>query len=127
MKATGNKQKEVADIFGLYGESYRQSNPLSCEQRKVMHHIEQCRTAALGGHVERCNACSFEHIAYNSCRNRHCPKCQAMAKEQWLNDRKAELLPCGYFHLVFTLPHVLNPIILNNRKKTLAVAVWCGQ
>ena len=121
MKATGNKQKEVADIFRLYGESYRQSNPLSCEQRKVMHHIEQCRTAALGGHIERCNVCSFERIAYNSCRNRHCPKCQAMAKEQWLNDRKAELLPCGYFHLVFTLPHALNPIILSNRKKTLAM------
>jgi len=121
MKATGNKQKEVADIFRLYGEAYRQSYPLSGEQRKVMHHIEQCRTAALGGHVERCNACSFERIAYNSCRNRHCPKCQAMAKEQWLNDRKAELLPCGYFHLVFTLPHALNPIILSNRKQTLAL------
>ena len=116
-----NKQKEVADIFRLYGKTYRQSNPLSCQQRKVMRHIEQCRTAALGGHVERCNVCSFERIAYNSCRNRHCPKCQAMAKEQWLNDRKAELLPCGYFHLVFTLPHGLNPIILSNRKQTLAL------
>ncbi len=121
MKTTGNKQKEVADIFRLYGKNYRQSNPLSCEQRKVMHHIEQCRTATFGGHVERCNACSFERIAYNSCRNRHCPKCQAMAKEKWLNDRKAELLPCGYFHLVFTLPHDLNPIILGNRKQTLAL------
>jgi hypothetical protein len=111
----------VADIFRLYGKTYRQSNPLSCQQRKVMRHIEQCRTAALGGHVERCNACSFERIAYNSCRNRHCPKCQAMAKEQWLNDRKAELLPCGYFHLVFTLPHDLNPVILGNRKQTLTL------
>jgi len=118
---TGNKHKEVADIFRLYGEAYRQSHALSCEQRKVMRHIEQCRTAALGGHVERCNVCSFERIAYNSCRNRHCPKCQAMAKEQWLNDRKAELLPCGYFHLVFTLPHALNPIILSNRKQALAL------
>jgi hypothetical protein len=116
-----NEQKEVADIFRLYGKAYRQGNVVSCEQRKVMRHIEQCRTAALGGHVERCNACSFERIAYNSCRNRHCPKCQAMAKEQWLNNRKAELLPCGYFHLVFTLPHGLNPIILNNRKQTLAL------
>ena len=120
MKTT-HKQKEVADIFRLYGEAYRQSHVLSCQQRKVMHHIEQCRTAALGGHVERCNVCSFERIAYNSCRNRHCPKCQAMAKEQWLNDRKAELLPCGYFHLVFTLPHALNTIILGNRKQALAL------
>src|SRR5210317_1129973 len=115
------KQPEVADIFRLYGENYRQSKPLSYKQIKVMRHIEECRTADLGGHVERCNVCSFERIAYNSCRNRHCPKCQAMAKEQWLNDRKAELLPCGYFHLVFTLPHGLNPIILSNRKQTLAL------
>ncbi|MGB6376795.1 MAG: transposase zinc-binding domain-containing protein, partial [Syntrophobacteria bacterium] len=115
------KQPEVADIFRLYGENYRQSKPLSYKQIKVMRHIEECRTADLGGHVERCNVCSFERIAYNSCRDRHCPKCQAMAKEKWLNDRKAELLPCGYFHLVFTLPHDLNPVILSNRKQTLAL------
>lgn len=115
------KQPEVADIFRLYGENYRQSKPLSYKQIKVMRHIEECRTADLGGHVERCNVCSFERIAYNSCRDRHCPKCQAMAKEQWLNDRKAELLPCGYFHLVFTLPHNLNPVILGNRKQTLTL------
>ncbi|MFC1819396.1 IS91 family transposase [Thermodesulfobacteriota bacterium] len=115
------KQPEVADIFRLYGENYRQSKPLSYKQIKVMRHIEECRTADLGGHVERCNVCSFERIAYNSCRDRHCPKCQAMAKEKWLNDRKAELLPCGYFHLVFTLPHNLNPVILGNRKQTLTL------
>jgi len=115
------KQPEVADIFRLYGEDYRQSKPLSYKQIKVMRHIEECRTADLGGHVERCNVCSFERIAYNSCRDRHCPKCQAMAKEKWLNDRKAELLPCGYFHLVFTLPHDLNPVILSNRKQTLTL------
>jgi predicted Zn-ribbon and HTH transcriptional regulator len=115
------KQPEVADIFRLYGEDYRQSKPLSYKQIKVMRHIEECRTADLGGHVERCNTCSFERIAYNSCRDRHCPKCQAMAKEQWLNDRKVELLPCGYFHLVFTLPHDLNPVILGNRKQTLTL------
>ncbi|MGB3647078.1 MAG: transposase, partial [Desulfobulbales bacterium] len=115
------KQPEVADIFRLYGENYRQSKSLSYGQIKVMRHIKECRTAVLGGHVERCNTCSFERIAYNSCRNRHCPKCQAMAKEQWLNDRKAELLPCGYFHLVFTLPHDLNPVILGNRKQTLTL------
>jgi hypothetical protein len=115
------KQPEVADIFRLYGADYRQSKSLSYGQIKVMRHIKECRTAFLGGHVERCNVCSFERIAYNSCRNRHCPKCQAMAKEQWLNDRKAELLPCGYFHLVFTLPHDLNPFILGNRKQTLTL------
>ncbi|MCK5193819.1 MAG: IS91 family transposase [Desulfobulbaceae bacterium] len=112
---------EVADVFHLYGEQYRQSNRLSYEQIKVMRHIEICRTAALGGHVEQCNKCGFERIAYNSCRDRHCPKCQTMTKERWLNDRKAELLPCGYFHLVFTLPHTLNPIVLCNKKIMLAM------
>lgn len=113
------QQWEVADIFHLYGDHYRQSNSLPYEKIKVMHHIEVCRTAKLGGHVEQCDKCGFEQIAYNSCRDRHCPKCQCLLKEQWLNDRKAELLPCGYFHLVFTLPHDLNPIILCNKKITL--------
>jgi hypothetical protein len=112
---------EVADIFRLYGDGYRQSNSLPYEKIKVMHHIEVCRTAKLGGHVEQCDKCGFEQIAYNSCRDRHCPKCQCLLKEQWLNDRKAELLPCGYFHLVFTLPHDLNPIILCNKKITLQI------
>jgi hypothetical protein len=113
------EQVELADSFNRYGDDYRRSHTVSYEQRKTMHHIEICRTAKLGGHVEQCNRCGFEQIAYNSCRNRHCPKCQTLAKEQWLNDRKAELLPCGYFHLVFTLPHDLNPIILSNKKITL--------
>ncbi len=112
---------EVADVFRLYGDNYRQSQPLSYEQIKVMHYIEVCRTAELGGHVEQCDQCGFEQIAYNSCRDRHCPKCQCLVKEQWLNDRKAELLPCGYFHLVFTLPHDLNPIILCNKRITLQI------
>ena len=116
-----NVQLEVADIFHLYGEDYRQNNPLSYEQKKVMHHIEVCRTAELGGHVEHCDQCDFERIAYNSCRDRHCPKCQTFTKEQWLNDRKSELLPCGYFHLVFTLPHDLNPIILCNKQVALQI------
>lgn len=79
-----------------------------------MHKIKICRTAQLGGHVEQCNHCSFERIAYNSCRDRHCPKCQTMVKERWLNDRRADLLPFNYFHMVFTIPHELNPIILVN-------------
>ena len=115
------QQWEVADIFHLYGHCYRQSNCLPYEKIKVMHHIEGCRTAELGGHIEQCDQCGFEQIAYNSCRDRHCPKCQCLVKEQWLNDRKAELLPCGYFHLVFTLPHDLNPIILCNKKITLHI------
>ncbi len=112
---------EVADIFRLYGEDYRQSRAVPYEQLKAMHHIEICRTAKLGGHSEQCTQCGFEQIAYNSCRNRHCPKGQTLTKEQWLNDRKAELLPCGYFHLVFTLPHDLNPIILSNKRTTLNI------
>jgi predicted Zn-ribbon and HTH transcriptional regulator len=117
----GKKQLEVADVFRLYGEDYRQYNPLSYEQSKAMRHIEICRTAVLGGHVEQCTECGFERIAYNSCRDRHCPKCQTLTKEKWLNDRKSELIPCGYFHFVFTLPHDLNSIVLCNKKVTLQI------
>jgi len=116
-----NPKLEVADIFRLYGEQFRQNNKLPNAQLKVMRHIETCRTAELGGHVEQCSDCGFERISYNSCRDRHCPKCQTLAKEKWLNDRKAELLPCGYFHMVFTLPHDLNPIVLCNKKITLGI------
>jgi predicted Zn-ribbon and HTH transcriptional regulator len=80
-----------------------------------MRALEACRTPALGGHLERCGSCGFERQAYNSCRNRHCPKCQSLAKERWLKARSAELLPVGYFHVVFTLPHELNPLILRNK------------
>jgi hypothetical protein len=112
---------EVADIFRAYGDDYRKNRCLPHAHKKVMHHITACRTAELGGHIEQCDRCGFKRNAYNSCRDRHCPKCQCLAKEKWLNDRKAELLPCGYFHLVFTLPHVLNPIILCNKTLTLAI------
>ena len=115
------EQVELADIFNRYGDDYRRSHAVSYEQLKAMHHIEICRTAKLGGHVEQCDRCGFEQIAYNSCRDRHCPKCQTMAKEKWLNDRKAELLPASYFHLVFTLPHDLNAIILSNKRTTLNI------
>jgi hypothetical protein len=117
-----NKRKpEVADIFRMYGKDYRQENILSSEQFKAMRLIEMCRTAALGGHIEVCDHCSFEQNAYNSCRDRHCPKCQTLVKEKWLNDRKAELLPCSYFHNVFTLPHELNPLILVNMSVMLTI------
>jgi hypothetical protein len=107
---------ELADIFRAYGESYRQAHPLPRSQLKVMRAIETCRTAALGGHLQQCDCCGHQQPAYNSCRNRHCPKCGSLAKAQWLEDRQADLLPVGYFHLVFTLPHELNPLILVNKK-----------
>jgi len=120
MKTT-NQQLEVADIFRIYGNDYRKNHPLPYVHEKVMQHIKVCRTAELGGHIEQCSHCGFQRNAYNSCRDRHCPKCQSLAKEKWLNDRKADLLPCGYFHLVFTVPHDLNPIILCNKMVTLAM------
>lgn len=106
---------EVADIFRESGEAYRSKKTASFEQLKVMQAIEVCRTAYLGGHLEQCDNCGHERPAYNSCRNRHCPKCQALKKAQWVEDRKAELLPVPYFHNVFTLPHELNPIALCNK------------
>lgn len=114
-------QPELADIFRKYGEDYRHSNFLSTQQSKTMYHIEICRTAVLGGHAEACDHCGFKKNSYNSCRDRHCPKCQTLVKEKWLDARKSELLPCPYFHNVFTLPHELNPLILNNKKIMLAM------
>ena len=112
-------QLEVADIFRRHGAAWRAAKEahLSLGQRRVMTAIEICRTEALGGHVERCNDCSHLRIAYNSCRNRHCPKCQWTAAQIWLEDRKAELLPVPYFHVVFTLPAALRPIAYQNKAK----------
>ena len=112
---------ELADIFRLYGERYRRTHPLPASHRKVMRAIEVCRTQELGGHLKKCDTCGFEHPAYNSCRNRHCPKCQSLAKAKWLEKQTAELLPVGYFHLVFTLPHELNRLILAHKKILLAL------
>lgn len=112
---------EVADVFRRYGDLYSQQFPISPEQLKVLNLIKACRTATLGGHLHRCEHCGYEKPAYNSCRNRHCPKCQTVAKEKWLDARRVELLPCGYFHLVFTLPHELNAIILGNKEKLLGL------
>jgi hypothetical protein len=114
--AGSKRSPELADIFRAYGQSYRQAHPLPRSQLKVMRAIESCRTAALGGHLQQCDSCGYQQPAYNSCRNRHCPKCGSLAKAQWLEDRKADLLPVGYFHLVFTLPHELNPLMLVNKK-----------
>ena len=97
---------EVADIFHRYGPAYAQahSGHLGRVERRVMSAIALCRTAALGGHIEACDDCRHSRVAYNSCRNRHCPKCQTATREQWLRDRQADLLPVPYFHVVFTVP-----------------------
>jgi len=107
---------EVADIFRQYGYDFRLTHPLLPEQRRVMRAIEQCRTVSLGGHVEQCDACGQQRIAYNSCRNRHCPKCQSLAKARWLQARLADLLPVEYFHVVFTLPEQLAAVALQNKR-----------
>ncbi len=108
---------ELADIFRQAGPTYRQdhADALSNGQRRVMRAIETCRTAALGGHVEQCNGCGYQRISFNSCRNRHCPKCQSLVRAQWLQDRKAELLPVEYFHVVFTMPQELAAIAYQNK------------
>jgi hypothetical protein len=116
----GRPALEVADIFRDHGPAWREANRghVSLDQLKVMSAIERCRTAALGGHVARCQneACGHTTIAYNSCRNRHCPKCQGAAAQQWLAEREAELLPVGYFHLVFTLPAPIADIAYTNKR-----------
>jgi hypothetical protein len=108
---------EVADIFRGHGPAWRRANAghVSLGQLKVMSAIESCRTAALGGHVARCEDCAHAHIAYNSCRNRHCPKCQGAAAKEWLANREAELLPVPYYHLVFTLPAPIADIAYQNK------------
>jgi Putative transposase/Transposase zinc-binding domain len=108
---------EIADIFRDHGAAWRKANAghVSLDQMKVMSAIERCRTAALGGHVARCEGCAYTVIAYNSCRNRHCPKCQGAAAREWLAERAAELLPVGYFHLVFTLPGPIADVAYQNK------------
>jgi Putative transposase/Transposase zinc-binding domain len=119
--AAGEARAELADIFRSHGESYHKTHSLSASQRKVMRAVSVCRTKELGGHLKQCDTCGFEHPSYNSCRNRHCPKCQSLAKAKWLEKQNSELLPVGYFHLVFTLPHELNCLILANKKILLTL------
>jgi hypothetical protein len=108
---------EVADVFRHHGAAYRNAHAghLSGGQRRVMGAIEACRSATLGGHVEQCDGCGQIRIAYNSCRNRHCPKCQGLARAEWLADRRADLLPVPYFHVVFTVPAPIAEIALHNK------------
>jgi hypothetical protein len=114
---------EVADVFRAHGAAWREANAghVSLAQLKVISAIETCRTSALGGHVERCEDCAHERISYNSCRNRHCPKCQAGAARQWLEDREAELLPVPYYHVVFTLPAAIGAIAFRNKAAVYAL------
>src|SRR5438132_14184106 len=109
---------EVADVIrracSRFIERYRQS--LSWAQSKVLRAIERCRTAALGGHRDQCVRCGHQAISYNSCRNRHCPKCQTNARDKWLAARQQELLPVDYYHLVFSVPHTLVPLIWQNKR-----------
>jgi hypothetical protein len=109
---------EVAEIFRDHGPAWREANRghVSLAQMKVMSAIESCRTAALGGHIARCEDCQHTTIAYNSCRNRHCPKCQGAAARKWLAEREAELLPVEYLHVVYTLPAELRDIACQNKR-----------
>jgi hypothetical protein len=110
---------DVADVFRRSGDAYRQAHgaSLSTAQRRVMRAIETCRTAALGGHVEQCDHCEYRRISYNSCRNRHCPKCQALARAAWIEDRQAELLDTQYFHVVFTVPEAIAALAAQNKAR----------
>ena len=109
---------EVADVFRRYGAAYREKHgaSMSSTQRRVMTAIEVCRTAVLGGHLERCDECAHERNCFNSCRDRHCPKCQSLARAQWIEDRQTELLEVPYFHIVFTIPEQVAAIALQNKK-----------
>jgi len=105
---------ELADIVRAHGDAYRRTHRLAPVQQRALRAIATCRTAALGGHRETCDHCGATRLTYNSCRNRHCPKCQTLTKERWLAARKADLLPIPYFHVVFTLPHDLNALAQGN-------------
>jgi len=108
---------EVQDIFAVFGDEYRNRHKLSLEQHKAMNAIMNCRTGRLGGHLDMCPECGHTKPSYNSCRNRHCPKCQTLAKEKWIDNQKYDLLNVGYFHVVFTVPDILNEVILFNQEK----------
>jgi hypothetical protein len=112
---------ELADILRCFGPSYARTHAVSPFEQRIIDDLVACRTASLGGHIEHCSQCGFERQAYNSCRNRHCPKCQTVTKMRWLEARRAELLPTPYFHTVLTLPHELNPLVLANKRLLLGL------
>jgi hypothetical protein len=112
---------EVQDVFKEYGSEYASTHKLPSHILKTIGDLQSCRTAELGGHVDECDECGHLRISYNSCRNRHCPKCQTIAKERWLLNRSEDLLPIGYFHIVFTIPAELNYLTLTNKKEMYSV------
>jgi len=114
--AASRPRLEVSDILRAHQNAYRVRHRVSPEQAAVMRHLVACRTAALGGHVDACDACGFLRVSYNSCRDRHCPKCQSAKQAAWLERRLERLLPVEYFHVVFTLPEQLKPLVLKNRR-----------
>ena len=124
--STPKPQYEMADIFREYGSAYRERYPPSHEQERVMQAIEECRTAALDGHVDQCDHCGTLRISYNSCRNRHCPKCGALTQARWIQARQADLLPVPYFHVVFTLDHALNPLARCNPRAIYDALFTCA-
>ena len=119
--AEDSPRLEVADILRRFGPSYAQTHSVSPFEQRIIDDLTACRTARLGGHPEHCPQCGFERHAYNSCRNRHCPKCQTITKMRWVEARRAELLPTPYFHPVLTLPHELNPLVLANKRLLLGL------
>ena len=117
---------EVQEILEQYGESFLQGHRLSYVQRKAWNAIRDCRTSRLGGHLDKCPNCGYERPSYNSCRNRHCPKCQTFSKERWIDARKADLLNIGYFHVVFTVPQELNALIYRNQQSCYNLLFRCA-
>ncbi|MEM7373191.1 MAG: IS91 family transposase [Bacteroidota bacterium] len=117
---------EVAQIIRAYGQDFIKQYPQSTHHLRTLQALSQCRTASLGGHLDRCDSCGRDRISYNSCRNRHCPKCQGLARERWMRAREAELLPVPYFHLVFTLPHQLNPLCLAHPEMMYPMLFCCA-
>lgn len=108
---------EVADVVRCYGQNFLKAHSASPQQRSVLRAIASCRTAKLGGHVEQCDRCNHRRVSYNSCRNRHCPKCQGQARAKWMAAEQRLLLPVPYFHVIFTLPHLLNPLVRFNQRR----------
>jgi len=107
----------ICDILREYGEAYISRNHIKGQEKGLVRLLSSCRTSAMGSHYEKCSHCQYQNKAYNSCRNRHCPGCQQKDKDEWLEKRMGELLPTGYYHIVFTIPHQLNPLCLQNKKE----------
>ena len=126
LETTSRPMHEVADIFRRYGDDYRTDNKLPLKQHQVMFDIEHCRTSYFGYHVDICDACDYFDQSHNSCRNRHCPKCQGVARRIWVNARLDDLLPIPYYHVVFTLPHLLNDLVGYNRELIYNILFDCA-